>query len=65
MLLHICANLWLKILKFGGAKKFLQLFDISKILKKLALLGPGNGQSVTYSKIQTKVGRVPWGPPID
>ena len=32
MLLHICANLWLKIPKFGGVKK-IRLFDISKILK--------------------------------
>ena len=33
MLLHICANLWVKILKFGGVKKIRQLFDISKIQK--------------------------------
>ena len=33
MLLDIYANLWLKILKFGGVKKIWQLFDISKILK--------------------------------
>ena len=32
MLLHIYANLWLKIPKFGGAKKIWH-FDISKILK--------------------------------
>ena len=31
ILLHICANLWLKIVKFGGVKKNEQLFDISKI----------------------------------
>ena len=48
-----------------GVKKIWQLFDISKILKKLALFGPANDQSVTYSKIQTKVCRVPWGPPVD
>ena len=33
MLLHIYANLWLKITKFGGVKKIWQLFNISKILK--------------------------------
>ena len=48
-----------------GVKKIRQLFDISKTLKKSALFGPGNGQSVTHSKIQTKVCRVPWGPPVD
>ena len=31
ILLHIYANLWLKILKFGRVKKNRQLFDISKI----------------------------------
>ena len=31
ILLHIYANLWLKIPKFGGVKKNEQLFDISKI----------------------------------
>ena len=31
ILLHIYANLWLKILKFGGPKKNEQFFDISKI----------------------------------
>ena len=33
--------------------------------KKSALFGPANGQLVTYSKIQTKVCRVPWGPAMD
>ena len=65
MLLHIYANLWLKIPKFGGVKKIWQLFDISKILKKSALFGPANSQLVTYSKIQTKVCRVTWGTPMD
>ena len=31
ILLHIYANLWLKIPKFGESKKNEQLFDISKI----------------------------------
>ena len=31
ILLHIYANLWLKIPKFGGVKKNQQLFDMSKI----------------------------------
>ena len=31
----------------------------------MALFGPANGQSVTYSKIQTKVCRVSWSTPID
>ena len=51
--------------EISGVKKIWQLFDISKILKNSALFGPANGQSVTYSKIQTKVCRVPWGPPMD
>ena len=33
--------------------------------KKLTLNGPRNGQSVTYSKMQTKVCRGPWGAPMD
>ena len=65
MLLHICANLWLKIPKFGGGQKNLTTFWHLKNPKKLALFGPANGQSVTYSKIQTKMCRVPWGPPMD
>ena len=64
MLLDICANLCLKIPKFGGSKKF-DNFLTSQNPKKLALFGPANGQSVTYSKIQTKVCRVPWDPPMN
>ena len=64
MLLHICANLWVKILKFGGSKNFTTFWHL-KNPKKSALFSPANAQLVTYSKIQTKVSRVPWGPPMD
>ena len=40
-------------------------FSMSKNLKKLTLNGLRNGQSVTYSKMQTKVCRRPWGAPMD
>ena len=48
-----------------GGQKNSTIFWHLKNPKKSALFGPGNSQSVTYSKIQTKVCRVPWGPPID
>ena len=51
--------------KIWGGQKNLTTFWHLKNPKKSALFCPGNGQSVTYSKIQTKVCRVPWGPPID
>ena len=64
MLLHIYANLWLKIPKFGGQKNLTTFWHL-KNPKKLALFGPANDQSVTYSKIQTKVCRVSKGTPMD
>ena len=64
MLLHICANLWLKILKFGGSKNLTTSWHL-KNPKKSALFSSANSQSVTYSKIQTRMSRVPWGPPMD
>ena len=45
--------------KIWGSKKSDNFLTAQKILKKLALFGPGNGQSVTYSKIQTKICRLP------
>ena len=48
-----------------GGQKNLTTFWHLRNPKKLALFGPANSQSVTYSKIQTKVSRVPWGPPMD
>ena len=42
-----------------------QLFNMNKNFKKLTLNGLWNGQSVTYSKMQTKVCRGPWGAPMD
>ena len=45
--------------------EFCYLFEISKILKKSALKAPGNGQSVTYSKIQPRVSRIPYSTPVD
>ena len=48
-----------------GGQKNLTTFWHLKNPKKSALFGSANGQSVTYSKIQTRVSRVPWGPPID
>ena len=64
MLLHNCANLWPKFRNLGGQKNSTTFWHLRNP-KKSALFGPGNGQLVTYSKIQTKVCRVPWGPPID
>ena len=55
ILLHIYANLWLKILKFGGSKKIGNFLTS----QKLPLYGPANSQSVTYSKIHIKVCRTP------
>ena len=64
MLLHICANLWVKIPKFGGQKNLTTFWQL-KNPKKSALFGPANGQSLTYSKSQTRVCRLPWSPPMD
>ena len=61
LFLHIYSNLWLKILKFGGSKKF----DNFLTSQKSALIGPANSQLVTYSKIQTKVYRTPQPTPMD
>ena len=55
ILLHIYANLWLKILKFGGSKKIGNFLTS----QKLPLYGPANSQLVTYSKIRIKVSRTP------
>ena len=55
ILLHIYANLWLKIPKFGGSKKIGNFLTS----QKLPLYGPANGQLVTYSKIQIKVSGTP------
>ena len=55
ILLHIYANLWLKIPKFGGSEKIGNFLTS----QKLPLYGPANGQSVTYSKIHIKVSRTP------
>ena len=55
ILLHIYANLWLQILKFGGSKKIGNFLTS----QKLPLYGPANDQSVTYSKIYIKVCRTP------
>ena len=48
-----------------GGQKNLTTFWPLRNPKKSALFSPANGQSVTYSKIQTRVCRVPWGPPMD
>ena len=48
-----------------SAPEFRQLFDMSKNLKKFILNGLQNGQLVTYSKMQTKVYRGPYGAPMD
>ena len=53
---HLHANFWVKIPNIQHSRIW-QLFDTSKNLKKSTLNGPRNGQSVTYSKIQTKVCR--------
>ena len=55
ILLHIYANLWLKIPKFGRSK----IMSNFLTCQKLPLYGPANGQSVTYSKIRIKVSRTP------
>ena len=49
----------------SNAPEFRQLFDTSKNLKKSTLNDLQNSQLVTYSKIQTKVCRRPWGAPMD
>ena len=59
--INTCANLWLKIPKFGGSKKKVNFLTS----QKLAPFGPANGQSVTYSKIKTKVCRTPYSTPMD
>ena len=41
------------------ALEFRDFFKMSKILKKSALKAPGNGQLVMYSKIQSRVSRIP------
>ena len=66
--LHVVTNLcqfMAQNSEIWGVKKNGQLFDISKILKNWHFSAPANAQSVTYLKIQTKVCRVPWGPPMD
>ena len=55
ILLHIYANLLLKIQKFGGSKKMSNFLTF----QKLPVYSPANGQLVTYSKIHTKVCRTP------
>ena len=47
-----------------------EIWRVKKIVefltsRKLAPFGPANGQSVTYSKIQTKVCRTPYSTPMD
>ena len=51
--------------RISSAPEFRHFFNMSKNLKKLTLNGLRNGQSVTYSKMQTKVCRGPWGAPMD
>ena len=58
---HLCQFMAQNSEIWGESKKF----DNFLTSQKLALFGPANGQSMTYSKIQTKVSRVPWGPPMD
>ena len=53
-----------KFWNLGGQKNLTTYWHL-KIPKKSALFGSANSQSVTYSKIQTRVSRVPWGPPMD
>ena len=48
-----------------GCQKNLTTFWHLKNPKKSALFGPANSQLVTYSKIQPRVCRVPWGTPMD
>ena len=57
---HIC-QFMTQNSKIWGLKKS----DNFLTAQKLALFGPANSQSVTYSKIQTKVCRVHWGTPMD
>ena len=59
---HLCQFMAQNSEILGGGQKNLTTFWHLKNPKKSALFGPGNGQSVTYSKIRTKVCRVPWGP---
>ena len=47
--------------KIWGSKKLLNFLTS----QKLAPFGPANGQSVTYSEIQTKVCRTPYSTPMD
>ena len=53
-----------KFWNLGGQKNSTTFWHLENP-QKSALFSPGNSQSVTYSKIQTKVCRVPWGPPMD
>ena len=53
-----------KFRNLGGQKNSTTFWHLTNS-KKLALFGPANNQLVTYSKIQTEVCRVPWGPPMD
>ena len=53
-----------KFWNLGGQKNSTTFWHL-KNPKKSALFSPANGQSVTYSKIQTRVSTVPWGPPMD
>ena len=53
-----------KFWNLGGQKNWTTFWHL-KNPKKSALFGPAIGQSVTYSKIQTRVCRVPWGIPMD
>ena len=64
VLTHLCQFMAQNFEIWGGQKN-LTTFWYLKNPKKLALFNPANAQSVTYSKIQTKVCRVPWGPPMD
>ena len=46
--------------EYPALQNLSQLFDMSKNLKKSTLNGLQSGQSVTYSKMQTKVSRGPY-----
>ena len=61
---HLHANLWVKIPNIH-CSRILGLFWYVRNSQKLALKAPQNSQSVTYSKIQTKVCRVPQYTPMD
>ena len=58
------ANFWVKIPNIQRSR-ISPTFRYVQKSQKSTLNGLRNGQSVTYSKIQTKVCRGPWGAPMD